>query len=86
MPAVVSTTDAMTTSRRTSMMSARPAPAIPMRNSTSRVTNDAANTRPRISRGVFRWSKVRLAMPKGAFRKPVIMTMTIATWMFGASP
>ena len=59
---------------------------MPMRLTASRDTKKAEKTRPRETRGVLRWRMVRREMPEGAFRKPVAMTMTIATQMFGDSP
>ena len=62
---------------RTSMMSASPAPAMPTRKITSRMTNSAENTRPRSSRGVLRWSSVCRATAEGELKKPDSMTHTM---------
>ena len=59
--------------------SARPAAAIPNRKTTSRRTKNAEKTRPRISRGVLRWSRVDRAIADGALKKPEIVTIRIAT-------
>ena len=71
---------------RTSMMSARPAPAMPTRKITSRMTNSAENTRPRSSRGVLRWRSVCRATAEGELKKPDSMTQTIAIPIVGDSP
>jgi len=51
--------------QRTSMKSASPAAAMPIRNRTSRETKKTLFTRPRISRGVFRWTIRRDRSKKG---------------------
>ena len=63
---------------RTSMKSASPAAAMPIRNSVSRETKKTLLTRPRISRGVLRWITRRRAMEAGALQKPDTATIRIA--------
>ena len=68
------------------MTSARPATAMPVRNSTSRDTKNAEKTRPRYSRGVLRWRTSDREIEDGGWEKPEIVTSTIAIQMFEASP
>ena len=78
--------DAPMSRTRTLMTSASPAPAIPARKITSRMTNIAENTRPRSSRGVLRWSSVCRATADGELKKPEIITQKIAITIVGDSP
>ena len=71
---------------RTSMTSARPAPAMPARKITSRMTNRAENTRPRSSRGVWRWRSVWRATAEGELKKPLTITHTMAIAIVGERP
>ena len=59
---------------------------MPTRNITSRATLYAPKTRPRISRGVFRWRRTRRAIDVGALKKPEIVTRTMATTIDVAKP
>ena len=67
------------------MTSARPAPAMPARKMTSRMTYRPENTRPRSSRGVLRWSSVWRPTDDGELKKPVMITQTIAIAIVGDS-
>ena len=78
--------DANTTITRTSMTSASPAPAMPSRKITSRITNRPENTRPRSSRGVLRWSRVDRATDAGELKNPLNVAQRIATQIVGERP
>ena len=68
------------------MMSASPAPAMPARKITSRMTKFAENTRPRSSRGVLRWSSVCRATAEGELKNPDSITQMIAIVIVGERP
>ena len=52
---------------------------MPSRKTTSRITKNEENTRPRSSRGVLRCIRVARATPMGAFAMPEMVAITMAS-------